>query len=160
MSGVVRVLFVCSGNICRSPTAHGVFEALVRQAGLSDHIRIDSCGIGDWHEGEPPDHRTRKHAKQRGYDLSSLRARQVRSSELSDTEYILAMDRGHLESIRRLCPPTLHARVRLFLDFAPDQPLREVPDPYYGGAEGFEHVLDLVESASRGLLQHLKAELG
>lgn len=156
MSAPVSVLFVCTGNICRSPTAHGVFETLARREGFGDRIAVDSCGTGDWHAGEPPDERSQKHALARGYDLSQLRARQVRASELAATDHILVMDRGHLASVLAICPPEHRSKVKLFLDFAPNQPVREVPDPYYGGAGGFDHVLDLVELGARGLLDHLR----
>jgi protein-tyrosine phosphatase len=142
------ILFVCTGNICRSPTAEAVFRALAKNAGLE--LRIESAGLGDWHVGEPPDDRAQHHAKGRGYDLSAQRARQVRQRDFDDFDLILAMDRGHLRALERMAPPKHRAKIRLF---AAD---RDVPDPYYGGPEGFERVLDLVEDQCRSLLEELK----
>jgi protein-tyrosine phosphatase len=142
------ILFVCTGNICRSPTAEAVFRTLAKKAGLE--LRIESAGLGDWHVGQPPDDRAQHHAKGRGYDLSAQRARQVRARDFDDFDLILAMDRGHLRALERMAPPRQRAKIRLFA------PERDVPDPYYGGPEGFERVLDLVESQCRSLL----AELG
>jgi protein-tyrosine phosphatase len=142
------ILFVCTGNICRSPTAEAVFRALARNAGLE--LRIESAGLGDWHVGQPPDDRAQHHAKGRGYDLSAQRARQVRRRDFDDFDLILAMDRGHLRALERMAPPKHRAKIRLF---AAD---RDVPDPYYGGPEGFERVLDLVEDQCASLLEELK----
>jgi protein-tyrosine phosphatase len=142
------ILFVCTGNICRSPTAEGVFRSLAEKAGLD--LRIESAGLGDWHVGQPPDERAQHHAKGRGYDLSAQRARQVRLRDFDDFDLILAMDRGHLRALERMAPPKHRARIRLF---AAD---RDVPDPYYGGADGFEQVLDLVEDQCASLLEELK----
>jgi protein-tyrosine phosphatase len=142
------ILFVCTGNICRSPTAEGVFKSLAEKAGLD--LRIESAGLGDWHVGQPPDERAQHHAKGRGYDLSAQRARQVRLRDFHDFDLILAMDRGHLRALERMAPPKHRAKIRLF---AAD---RDVPDPYYGGAEGFEQVLDLVEDQCASLLEELK----
>ena len=143
------VLFVCSGNICRSPTAEGVFRSLSEKAGLD--VRIESAGLGDWHVGQPPDERAQHHAKVRGYDLSAQRARQVSPQDFNDFDLILAMDRGHLRELQRMAPPGHRARIGLFTAG------RDVPDPYYGGAEGFEQVLNLVEAQCRSLLEELKA---
>lgn len=142
------VLFVCTGNICRSPTAEGVLRHLAEEEGIELHIQ--SAGIGDWHVGHPPDERAQKHAKTRGYDLSALRARQVRPSDFDEFDLILAMDRGHLRSLERMAPPEHRHKIRLFVAGG------DVPDPYYGGPEGFERVLDLVEATCRDLLQDLK----
>lgn len=151
-----NVLFVCTGNICRSPTAEAVFRARVATAGLAARIGADSAGLGDWHVGEAPDPRTQDAARGRGYDLSRLRARQVRAADFDDFNLLLAMDRGHERALRRLAPPARIARVRLFLDYADGVGVREVPDPYYGGADGFEHVLDLVEAGVDGLLRSVR----
>ena len=143
------VLFVCTGNICRSPTAEGVLRHLAAEEGIE--LRIASAGIGDWHVGSAPDERAQHHAKGRGYDLSTLRARQVRPSDFAEFDLILAMDRGHLRALERMAPRGERHKVRLFVAG------RDVPDPYYGGPEGFEQVLDLVEAACRDLLQKLKS---
>jgi protein-tyrosine phosphatase len=148
-----RVLFVCLGNICRSPTAHGVFEHRVRERGLSGWLAVDSCGTGDWHAGEAPDRRAVAAARTRGYDLSHLRARQVRASDFDQFDFILAMDHSNLRDLRTLQPAGFTGHLGLFLDFDPDAERDEVPDPYYGSEQGFGHVLDLVERASDGLLQ-------
>lgn len=154
---MVRILFVCMGNICRSPTAEGVFKHFVSTAGLSGSIESDSAGTHDYHIGAPPDSRSQAAAAQRGYDLSPLRARQVRVQDFADFDYVLAMDEANRAALRRLCPLQYRDRVKLFLDFAPHAGRREVPDPYYGGTQGFEEVLDLVEDAARGLLEHIQA---
>ena len=148
----VAVLFVCLGNICRSPTAHGVFDAMLRQRGLQGRVAVDSCGTGDWHVGDPPDQRASAEALARGYDLSQLRARQVRPEDFERFDYILAMDEQNLQHLRGLCPPHYRGYLGLFLPFAEGADVEEVPDPYYGGSEGFSRVLDLVEAASAGLL--------
>ena len=142
------VLFVCTGNICRSPTAEAVLRHLAAEEGID--LRIASAGIGDWHVGSAPDRRAQHHAKGRGYDMSALRARQVRPSDFAEFDLILAMDGGHLQALQRMAPPGQRHKVRLFIAG------RDVPDPYYGGPEGFEQVLDLVEAACRDLLQELK----
>ena len=156
------VLFVCLGNICRSPTAHGVFEALLQQRGLSHALSVDSCGTGDWHVGSAPDRRATAEAGERGYDLSHLRARQVQAADFKRFDYILAMDRANLTELQAMCPAGYTGHLGLFLPFAAEAITREVPDPYYGGADGFAHVLDLVEAASKGLLLELceKREVG
>ena len=156
---MVKVLFVCMGNICRSPTAHGVFRELVRRDGLEDAIQIDSAGTHAYHVGNPPDQRAQATARNRGIDLSDLRARQVSPEDFERFDYVLAMDEENLAILRELCPPGREDRLRLFLDFAPQRPEREVPDPYYGGPQGFEHVFDLVEEAARGLLEDIRQRL-
>jgi protein-tyrosine phosphatase len=143
------VLFVCTGNICRSPTAEAVLRHLAAEEGIG--LRIASAGIGDWHVGSAPDKRAQHHAKGRGYDMSALRARQVRPSDFAEFDLILAMDGGHSQALQRMAPPGQRHKVRLFIAG------RDVPDPYYGGPEGFEQVLDLVEAACRDLLQELKS---
>ena len=140
---VVRVLMVCTGNICRSPTAEVVLRDLARAAGLGERLQVDSAGISDWHAGEPPDPRSQAHALMRGYDLSGLRARAVRAEDFERFDLLLAMDSSHLVELRRLCPPSRIGRLHLFLGVA--GPARPVPDPYSGGTDDFEHVLDLVE---------------
>lgn len=157
---MMRVLFVCLGNICRSPTADGVFRTLVQQAGLDGSISIDSAGTGDWHIGRAPDKRASAAAASRGYDLSALRARQVCAQDFIEFDYILAMDENNLNDLRALCPAHLQDRLRLFLDYAPQFGVREVPDPYYEGAEGFELVLDMVEAAAQSLLSDLRTRMG
>jgi len=152
----VRVLFVCTGNICRSPTAEGVFRALVEQHGLGDMIGIDSAGTGGWHVGEPPDRRAQAAAKARGIDLSPIRARQVRPEDFSIFDMIVAMDRGHFRALSRMAPPAAGDRVHLFLHHAAGLDAADVPDPYYGGNQGFEHVLDLIEKGCGGLLNHIR----
>ena len=157
----VKVLFVCTGNICRSPTAEGVFRALVAREGLDGMIRVDSAGTYGYHIGEPPDPRTQEAALRRGVDLSGLRARRTRPSDFAEFDYVVAMDDANLEAMGSTPAPPHGAKVGLFLEFAAQLGEREVPDPYYGGAGGFEHVLDLAEAASAGLLaaireRHLK----
>lgn len=152
---MIRVLFVCMGNICRSPTAEGIFRARVREVGLANHIATDSAGTHGYHVGEPPDRRAIEAAARRGVDITDLRARRVQVEDFRRFDLILAMDRDNLAQLNRICPRDVVERPRLFMDFAPHIEARDVPDPYYGGADGFEHVLDLVEEASRGLLDHL-----
>ena len=142
------ILFVCTGNICRSPTAEGVLKHLARE--ISIELRVESAGIGDWHVGQPPDERSQHHARNRGYDLSAQRARQVRAQDFEEFDMILAMDRGHLQILQAHCPPQHQGKLRLLVDG------HDVPDPYYGGAEGFEQVLDMVEAACLGLLHELR----
>jgi protein-tyrosine phosphatase len=154
-SAVTSVLFVCLGNICRSPTAHGVFQNLLEQRGMSAQVAVDSCGTGSWHVGEPPDQRATAEAARRGYDLSPLRARQVHRADFERFDYILAMDRKNLADLEALCPSHYAGHLGLFLPFASNVPEQEVPDPYFGGDDGFAHVLDLVEAASEGLLQEI-----
>jgi len=156
---VRSVLFVCTGNICRSPTADGVFRHLVREAGLEAKVRVDSAGTHDYHAGEPPDERAQVHALRRGYDLSALRARQVARGDFERFDLVLAMDRGHLRVLQRLAPPEHRHKLRLFMEFAATRRRDEVPDPYYGGAGGFEEVLDMVEDAAHGLLEELRGRL-
>lgn len=156
MNTVTRVLFVCMGNICRSPTAEGVFRRLVEAEGLAEHIHIDSAGTHDYHIGNPPDARSQAAAARRGYDLSGLRARQVAAGDFADFDLVLAMDEHNRSLLLQQCPPQQRSRVRLFLEFAEGDAPVEVPDPYYGGPQGFEQVLDLIENAAQGLLRHIK----
>lgn len=156
----IKVLFVCMGNICRSPTAEGVFRDLVKRSGMNEAIHIDSAGTHAYHIGKSPDPRASATAAQRGYDLSTLRGRQVEQQDFLVFDYILAMDEDNLSNLKRICPAGQEHKVGLFLEHSQNFSQREVPDPYYGGKQGFEHVLDLVEDAARGLLQRLEREHG
>ena len=160
VNGPVRVLFVCMGNICRSPTAEGVFRYYVERAGLSHLIVVDSAGTLDYHTGDPPDVRAQRAAERRGYDLSRLRARQVKVQDFEGFDYVLAMDRDNLTQLQRLSSLEHRKKVQLFLDYATQRASREVPDPYYGNEAGFELVLDMAEDASQGLLAHIQKRLG
>ena len=151
------VLFVCMGNICRSPTAEAVFREHAARAGLGGSLLIESAGTGGWHVGEPPDRRAIVHARRRGYDLAGLRARQVRRDDFTRFAWILAMDMHNLRDLVALRPPAYAGHLGLLLDFVPDVGSREVPDPYFGGPEGFEQVLDLMERASAALLARIRA---
>lgn len=144
------------GNICRSPTAEAVFRHYVENAGLAGQILIDSAGTHDYHIGDAPDLRAQRAAQQRGYDMSSLRGRQVEVGDFHRFDYVLAMDKANLAILQRLAPPGSDAQVRLFLEYARHHAEREVPDPYYGRTDGFERVLDMVEDAAEGLLQHIR----
>ena len=152
----VSVLFVCMGNICRSPTAEGVFRHIVNQEGLDEHIHIDSAGTHAYHVGEQPDHRAQQTARSRGIDLSQQKARKVSHDDFEKFDYILAMDNDNHAILATLCPSHKDQNLSLFLEFAESRPETEVPDPYYGGPQGFEHVFDLVEDASRGLLADIR----
>jgi protein-tyrosine phosphatase len=153
---MVRILFVCLGNICRSPTAEAVFRRRAAAAGLN--VEIDSAGTGAWHAGEQPDPRAIEAGQKRGYDFSGQSARAVKSSDFAVFEYILAMDNRNLRDLNALSPGRYSGHLGLFLDFADKTNTSEVPDPYYGGAEGFDHVLDLIERASDGLIKAIKAD--
>ncbi len=145
------------GNICRSPTAEGVFKRLVWQAGLADAIHIDSAGTHHYHVGQPPDSRAQQAAKARGYDLANLIGRQIEAADFEYFDYILAMDGDNLSNLRALCPPAQQHKLSLFLAFSAAYAGQEVPDPYYGGPLGFDRVLDQVEDACHGLLDHIRA---
>jgi protein-tyrosine phosphatase len=153
-----RILFVCMGNICRSPAAEGVTRALLARRGLADRVVLDSAGTHDYHVGAPPDRRMQQAAARRGYDLSGLRARHVDDADFARFDLLLAMDRDNLRGLMQRCPLPHRGKLRLFLEFAADAPVDEVPDPYYGGADGFEHVLDLVEAAADGLIATLSRQ--
>jgi protein-tyrosine phosphatase len=152
----VKILFVCLGNICRSPTAEAVFRVVAAREAPELMIEVDSAGTAGYHVGEPPDLRTRQAASRRGYDMSPLRARIVEPRDFEDFDLILAMDSENLKVLNHRAPVHTRDRVRLFLEFAPDAATTEVPDPYYGGPNGFEEVLDLVEAATQGLLEYLR----
>ena len=152
-----RILFVCLGNICRSPTAEAVFRSIVEREAPDLKVEVDSAGTAGYHVGEPPDPRTQAAARRRGYDLSALRARIVEPADFERFDLILAMDEENAANLRRRAPLDKRNRVKLFLDFAADADDKEVPDPYYGGASGFERVLDLAEAAARGLVEHLRS---
>ena len=144
------------GNICRSPTAEAVFRHYVENAGLSERILIDSAGTHDYHIGDKPDSRAQRAAQQRGYDMSKLRGRQMGEDDFRRFDYVLAMDKANLAILQRIVPPGSDSQLGLFLEYARHHAEREVPDPYYGGADGFERVLDMVEDAANGLLQHVR----
>lgn len=151
----MRILFVCMGNICRSPSAEGVFRGLLAARAPHLAVEIDSAGTHDYHVGEPPDDRAIAAARRRGIDLSALRARMVSASDFDDFDLILAMDEQNLRELRRHAPAARHDRIRLLMEFVPSATVRAVPDPYYGGPQGFEQVLDLLEEAAEGLLQEI-----
>jgi len=155
---MVKVLFVCMGNICRSPTAEGVFRYKVAQANLQDHISIDSAGTHAYHVGNPPDARAQDAALKRNIDLSSQRARRVNADDFSSFDYVIAMDDSNKRDLLTICPAGFEDRVHLFLDFAEGNET-EVPDPYYGQGRGFEIVLNLVEEAADGLLARIHADI-
>ena len=154
---MVRVLFVCMGNICRSPVAEGVFRRMLEGMGLTERVYVDSAGTHSYHAGAPPDPRSQATAMRRDIDIRSLRARKVTVADFAEFDYVLAMDRDNLQHLQALCQtPELRGRIRLLLDYAPHLPEREVPDPYYGGPNGFERVMDLIEEASEGLLTDIR----
>lgn len=153
---MVKVLFVCMGNICRSPTAHGVFRKMIDDQSLGHLIEVDSAGTHAYHVGEAPDPRAQEAAWRRGVDLSPLRARKVKAADFEIFDYVLAMDDDNYQQLEMICPDGHEHKLRLFLDFATGMQEREVPDPYYGGASGFERILDLVEAAAEGLLDEIR----
>jgi protein-tyrosine phosphatase len=155
-----RVLFVCMGNICRSPTAHGVFEAMVATAGLADRVQVDSAGTHSYHVGAPPDARSQQHALKRGYDLSRQSARQLTRQDFEDFDLVLVMDWDNLALAQARCPPEQQRKLRRLAEFFQHHDSPVVPDPYQGGTRGFEHVLDLVEDGCAGLLRHVGQQLG
>lgn len=154
----VKVLLICMGNICRSPTAHAVFRHLVTEHGLSEVIEIDSAGTHAYHIGNPPDNRSMQTARKRGIDMSDLRARQVDLGDFYHYDYLIAMDDYNMSLLTEQAPRDMKHKLSLFLSFAPHLNQREVPDPYYGGADGFELVFDMVQAASEGLLEHIKVQ--
>lgn len=146
----IKVLFVCMGNICRSPTAEGVFNKVILDMGTASDFIIDSAGTHAYHIGEQPDKRSQKMALSRGIDLSSIRGRKVMPSDFEHFDHILAMDTDNYNILINISPSEYHHKIKLFLDYAPRQKERNVPDPYFGGSDGFSHVFDLVEEASKG----------
>lgn len=160
MSRGFSVLMVCMGNICRSPTAEGVFRQVVHEAGLDDRIWVASAGTHDYHVGGPADNRSTDHARRRGYDLSRHRARQVSAADFGRYDLLLAMDHANFSLLQEICPPGMEHKLQLFMAFAPAGMGAVVPDPYAGGPQGFEAVLDQIEAASAGLLAHVRAEIG
>lgn len=153
---MVRVLFVCTGNICRSPTAEGVFRDLAAAAGHDGAIETDSVGLGGWHVGDPPDGRAIAAAGRRGIDLTDLRARQLEPADFEDFDLLLAMDRGHFRDMAGRVPPQHAGKVRMFMQAARGDPAPSVPDPYYGASDGFEQVLDMIEEGARAWLREIE----
>ncbi len=153
---MVKVLFVCMGNICRSPTAHGVFVKMLEDQSLESFVQVDSAGTHAYHIGKGADERSQLAASRRGIDLSTLRARQVKPADFHEFDYVLAMDDDNLQHLEMICPAEQRKKLQLFMTYAPQMKKREVPDPYYGGSSGFEQVLDLVEAAAEGLLQDIR----
>ena len=153
---MVKVLFVCMGNICRSPTAEGVFRHIVEESKLADKIHIDSAGVYAYHVGSPPDSRAQEAALKRNINLSTQKGRQVNKDDFNQFDYVIAMDHSNYSDLDEICPDEQKNNLRMFLEFSNKFDEQEVPDPYYGGAHGFEHVLDLVEDASRGLLKNIR----
>jgi protein-tyrosine phosphatase len=153
-----RILFVCLGNICRSPMAEGVFRRVAEEEGLIDRFEIDSAGLGEWHIGQAPDHRAQKAARSRGVDISDQSARQVVDEDFDRFDLLLVMDRSNYAELKARAPHEARAKIRPFLDFAPHVGTSDVPDPFFGGAEGFDRALDLIEAAARGLLASLAGE--
>ncbi len=152
----IKVLFVCMGNICRSPTAEGVFNALINHRQLGHGFELDSAGTHAYHVGDAPDLRAQKAARERGVELKHLRARKVHGEDFENFDFILVMDDDNHASLSAICPAEYRHKIRHFLDYAPQLQQREVPDPYYGGSYGFERVLDMVEAASEGFIEELQ----
>lgn len=159
---MIKVLFVCTGNICRSPTAEGIFRQLVEQAGLIEQFHIDSAGLLDYHEGENADHRTQLHAKKRGFDLSQIISRPILREDFKEYDYLIAMDDSHLKAMVELCPESEKVKrvIKLMLDYSNHGQWKGkgVPDPYYSGEDGFELVLDMLEESCQELLNHIRKQ--
>ncbi|MEE2999261.1 MAG: low molecular weight protein-tyrosine-phosphatase [Pseudomonadota bacterium] len=153
---LVKVLFICLGNICRSPTAEGVFRKHIKNENLNHKIKIDSVGTGSWHVGNPPDKRSQEVATLRGYDISNQRSRQINNRDIEESDYLIAMDTNNISTLQELIPEEMKKKLFLFLEFAPQLEQLDVPDPYYSGPDGFDLVIDLIEAASEGLLAHIK----
>ena len=156
---MIKVLFVCMGNICRSPTAEGVFRKKLRERRLDGRVEVDSAGTHAYHVGEAPDQRTQRAAASRGYDLSNMRARKVAPQDLDYFDMILAMDRNNLEVLKRICPPEKYGRLGLFMSYSGNFEDDEVPDPYYGLGHGFDLVLDMIEDATQGVIEVIQQRL-
>lgn len=156
---MIKVLFVCMGNICRSPTAEGVVRHLLRRKNLEGRVEVDSAGTHGYHVGEAPDQRTQRAAASRSYDLSDMRARKVAAQDVDYFDMILAMDHNNLSVLQRICPPDKHDRLGLFMSYAKNFDDDEVPDPYYGLGHGFDLVLDMVEDAANGLIESIEQRL-
>ena len=155
-NGKTSIIFVCMGNICRSPTAEGIFRHLLEEKKLTNFFELDSAGTHAYHVGAPPDHRAQETAQTRGIDLSDLRGRKVTVSDFDKFDYVLAMDKDNYAILEEMCPSAKSGQLNLFLDFAKDLAIDEVPDPYYGGTGGFEKVFDMLEQASLGLIEHIQ----
>lgn len=156
---MVKILFVCMGNICRSPTAEGVFRQILEREGLADRVVVDSAGTGAWHVGSSPDARAQAAARLRGIRLDHIRGRQICEADFEEFDHILAMDRHNLRELLSLSDSRHHHKIRLFMEYSPELGIEEVPDPYYGGESGFDRVLDMIEAASSGLLEDLRGRL-
>jgi protein-tyrosine phosphatase len=152
----VKVLFICMGNICRSPSAEAVFHHMVETSALKDYIEVASAGTHNYHVGDRADHRSHQAASDRGFDLSKHRAQHFKKEHFDYYDYLLVMDDNNYEHVMRMCPKGHEEKVHYFMDFAPQLGVKEVPDPYYGGADGFDHVLDLIEAASAGLMSEIR----
>lgn len=156
---MIKVLFVCMGNICRSPTAHGVFRELVQKHRLGDRIQMDSAGTHSYHIGNPPDPRSQATARQRGVDLSDLQARRFVSNDFVEFDYVIGMDHANIADMRAIRPENGEARLQLMLEYSKQYAQAEVPDPYFG-EDGFEQVFDMIDDAAQGLLEHIRREQG
>jgi len=154
---LVKVLFICLGNICRSPTAEGVFKKLVLKGKLKHKIKIDSVGTGSWHIGNPPDIRSQKAASKRGINISDQRSRLITQKDIIESDYLVAMDIKNITTLKKIVPQEMQNKLFRFLEFAPNPDVLDIPDPYYSGPDGFNLVLDLIQEAAKGLLIHIKA---
>ncbi len=154
---MVKVLFICLGNICRSPTAEGVFKKLVLKGKLKHKIKIDSVGTGSWHIGNPPDIRSQKAASKRGINISDQRSRLITQKDIIESDYLVAMDIKNITTLKKIVPQEMQNKLFRFLEFAPNPDVLDIPDPYYSGPDGFNLVLDLIQEAAKGLLIHIKA---